>query len=48
MKKLFFKKARMIRGMNASYSSRYYELKGEYIILKKGKNKIIIDVLKDR
>lgn len=48
MKKLFFKKARMIRGMNASYSSKYYELKGEYIILKKGKNKIIIDVLKDR
>lgn len=46
---LFGRKVRVIRGKNAGYSSKWYEVKDGFISLKKGTNKgFVVDMVEDR
>lgn len=43
------KRVRVIRGINAGYSSRWYEVKDGFIAIKKGINKgFVVDMVEGR
>ncbi len=45
---LFGRRARVIRGKNAGYSSRWYEVQDGFICIKKGENKGFVVDVEDR